>query len=356
MDTQPGRPYSPKFRIVDANGSPVLSGVTGTITVYPPTSATVGVLVAAALTHLGDGYWGPAASVLYTALGTYKWVTSALTGLPSSGTWGAQSGTFTVGQTDEWPLRRLYTAVRRGLRDGWTGTTDVIGTTTTLKASAFAYGAANDWVSSEITILEPGAVTDPNPLRVTAFTVAAGVFTFTPAVAGNVAVGTDFIIGNKDGEGFSHDEVWDAIMTAIDRRRALRRVSDQVLLTSAYLQYEYGVPPGWAKVDRVEYQPLGPSTTQWLPIGQPYAPFDPQRGILTLTTMPMNNALRITGWALPQPPSLMTDLVPGDGAQIRDDAIFELLSMSDDASDRQRAAMMQGGVMHARAGAALARL
>ena len=355
MDTQPGRPYSPKFRIVDAFGSPVTSGVTGTITVYPPTSATVGVLVGAALTHLGDGYWGPAASVLYTALGNYKWVTSAITGLPSSGTWGAQSGTFTVGQSDEWPLRRLYTAVRLGLRDGWLGTTDATGSTTTLKASAYAYGAANDWVSSEITILEPGAVTDTNPVRVTAFAIAAGTFTFVPAITSTVS-GQDFIIGNKDGEGFSHAEVLDAILTAIDRRRALRRVSDQVLLTATYLQYEYGVPPGWAKVDRVEYQPLGPSTTQWLPIGQPYTPFDANRGILTLTMMPMNNALRISGWALPQPPSLMTDLVPGDGAQIRDDAIFELLSMSDDQADRQRAAMMQNGVMHARAGAALARL
>lgn len=353
MDTQPGRPYSPKFRVVDANGSPVTSGITGTITVYPPTSATVGVLTAAALTHLGDGYWGPAASILYTSLGTYKWVTSAITG---GATWGAQTGEFTVGRTDEWTLRRLYTAARRGLRDAWTGTTTGSGSTTSIVDARRAYGSNNDWVGSEIFLLEPQSLTDLNPLTVTAFTASSGTFTFTGQAITSTITGLDYIIGNKDGEGFSHDEVWDAIMTAIDRRRALRRVSDQVLLTSAYLQYEYGVPPGWAKVDRVEYQPLGPSTTQWFPIAQPYAPFDPQRGILTLTMMPMNNALRISGWALPQPPATMTDLVPGDGATIRDDAIFELLSMSDEASDRQRAAMMQGGVMHARAGAALARL
>jgi hypothetical protein len=187
--------------------------------------------------------------------------------------------------------------------------------------------------------------------------VSAGTFTFTPAVTGiaSTAVGIDFILGNKDGEGFSHDEVMDAITTAIRRRRAPRRVRDQVLLTTTTGTYEYGVPANWLGVDAVEYQPWSGWPTDWQPIAQPYAPYSATTGILTLLVPPPNNALRITGRALPQLPALLTDLVPGDGAAIRDDAVFELLKMSDDPGDRQRAAMMQGGVERARAGAALAR-
>jgi hypothetical protein len=355
VDAPLNRPNPAKFRIVDSNGSPVTSGVTGTISLFGPASTTA-LVSGTALSHLGDGNWGAifAASNFGTP-GTYRWQTSAITGTV---TWSAQYGTFLVGPTDEWTLRELLVSVRRALRDGWTGTTDGIGTTTTLKASAFAYGSANDWVSSEIFILEPVTVTDTNPVRVTSFAVSGGTFTFTPAVTGiaSTAVGIDFILGNKDGEGFSHDEVLDAILTAIRRRRAPRRVRDQVLLTTTTGTYEYSVPANWLGVDAVEYQPWSGWPTDWQPIAQPYAPYSATTGILTLLVPPPNNALRITGRALPQLPALLTDLVPGDGAAIRDDAVFELLKMSDDPGDRQRAAMMQGGVERARAGAALARL
>lgn len=351
-DARPNLPYTPKFRVIGSNGSPVVSGVTGTISLYGPASTTA-LVSGSTLVHQGDGFWGASfAATNLSALGTYRWVTSALTG---GVTWGAQSGTFAVGPTDEWTLRELLVSVRRALRDGWTGTTDATGSTSTLKCADFAYGAANDWVSSELLLLSPQSVTDRNPVRVTGFVVSGGTFTFTPTITSTIS-GLDFILGNKDGEGYSHDEVLDAILTAIRRRRALRRVSDQVLITTSYLQYEYSTPAGWAKIDRVEWQPLGPSTTQWLDMTGPYASFDPQRGILTLATMPMNNALRITGWALPQLPGLLTDLVPGDGAAIRDDAVFELLKMSDDPHDNSRAAMMAGEVLRGRAGAALARL
>jgi hypothetical protein len=355
VDAPLNRPYVAKFRIVDGNGSPVVSGVTGTISLFGPASTTA-LVSGSTLVHQGDGYWGASfAAANFGTAGTYRWLTSALTGGVA---WGAQSGTFLVGPTDEWTLRELLVSVRRALRDGWTGTTDAAGTTTTLKASGFAYGSANDWVSSEILILEPVTVTDTNPVRVTSFVVSAGTFTFTPAVTGiaSTAVGIDFIIGNKDGEGWSHDEVMDAITTAIRRRRAPRRVRDQVLLTTTTGTYEYGVPANWLGVDSVEYQPWSGWPTDWQPIAQPYAPYSAATGILTLLVPPPNNALRITGRALPQLPALLTDLVPGDGAAIRDDAVFELLKMSDDPGDRQRAAMMQGGVERARAGAALARL
>lgn len=355
FDTTPGQPYSPKFRVLDSNGSPVLSGVTGTISVYPPTSATTPVLNGATLVHKGDGFWGHADSILFTALGDYTWTTSALSG---GVTWGAQSGLFTVGRGDWWSMRDLLVSVRRGLRDGWTGTTDAAGTTTTLKASAFAYGSANDWVSSEILILEPVTLTDTNPVRVTGFVVSAGTFTFTPAVTGiaSTAVGIDFIIGNKDGEGFSHDEVWDALTGAVRRLRAARPTSDQVLIATVPLTYEYAVPAGWSRVDRVSYQPQGGATTLWVPLDRPYWRFRADRGLLALDSFPANCALRIEGRATPRLPERLADLAPGDGAAIRDDALYELLSLSDDQGDRQRAAMMGPGVMHARAGAALGRL
>jgi hypothetical protein len=351
-DTTPGVGYIPTITILDGNGSPVTGGITGTMTLYGPASATA-VAGPTSLSHFGGGAWGVSfAGSYFAALGTYRWVTSAITG---TATLGAQSGIVVVGRGDLWSLRELYTSVRRAVRDGWTGTTSGAGSTTTLVASAFAYGSNNDWLSSEVYVFEPQSVTDTNPVRVATFAASTGTFTVTPAITSTVS-GLDFIIGNKDGEGFSHDEVLDAITTAIRRAGATRRVVDQVYLTTTTGTYEYALPAGWVGIDAVEYQPWSGWPTDWRPIAIPYAPFNPTTGILTLLVPPPNNALRITGRALPEEPAGMSSLVQASGAAIRDDAVFELLKLSDDPGDRQRAAMMQGGVERARAGAALARL
>lgn len=356
MDTQPGRSYSPKFRIIDSKGSPVVSGMTGTMTVFAPSSATTPVINAGTLTYVGTasepGYWGVAASSLFTETGAYRWQTSALTGTVS---WGAQYGSFLVGRTDEMMLREVYTLVRRGLRDGRTGTTTNSGTTGTLQDTKFAVGADDEWVGSEIYFFEPQSAADANPVRVTDFNPSVGIFSFTPAITSTIS-GLDFILGNLQTHGWDHDEVMDAITGACRRRRVPRKVVDQVLTTTSTGTFEYAAPAGWVGIDRVEYQPWSGWATDWRGIAKPLAPFNPTTGILTLTLVPPYNALRLTGRALPSLPALMTDLVPGDGTLVAEDAIYELLRMSDRTTDRQRAAMMAPAVERARAGAALARL
>lgn len=353
-DALPGQPYTPKFRILDSNGSPVLSGVTGTISLFGPASTTA-LVSGSTLVHQGDGYWGASfAGSNLASPGTYRWVTSALT---SGITWAAQAGTFTVGMGDWWSLRELYTSLRRRLRDGWTGTTDTDGNVggTTLVCSRFAYGSDNAWLSSEIFIFEQLAPIDANPLRVTAFTKASGTFTCTPALSGKAVAGIDFIVGNKDGQRWSHDEVLEALTTAIRRMRTMRPVSDQVAIATSPNTWEYSLPAGWATVDQVLYQPQGGAATLWVPLARPFWRYRQDRALLTLDYYPSNCAIRVEGRAFPRLPERMPDLVPADGATLRDDALYDLL-MRGTNEDKQQAAMLAGPVLRARAGQAFARM
>lgn len=354
-DVQPGQPYATWVTILDANGSPITTGVVGTMTLRAPGATTI-VDGPTLMSHLGGGRWGVTwAGSFLTARGTYRWETSAITG---TATLAAQRGTFEVGVGDAWSLRELYTSVRRGIKDGWTGTTTHVGSATTLRSTKFAYGSDNAWKSSEIFIFEPQGVDDLNPVRVTAFVATTGLFTFAgQSITGTVA-GQDFIIGCKDGRRWSHDEVMDAIVAAVRRYRTTRRVWDQVSIVASDLNtYEFALPDGWLGVDEVSFRPTpGISTTQWVPIAPAYWRVPDNRAVLALDRVPWNCPLRIGGWAAPQLPEAMNQLVHADGAAVRDDAVFELLLGSDKPSDQARAATMAGAVQRARVGAAVGRL
>jgi len=349
-DSTPGSPVSTTIRFLDANGSPILSGIVGTMTLYSP-SSTTSIGGPTSMAHVGDGVWGVTwAGSLTTALGDYRWVSSAITG---TATLAAQAGIVIVGVGDAWSLRELYTAVRRALPDGRSGSSTGSGSTTTLVDTKFAYGATNRWASSELFLFEPQLATDTNPVRVTANTTG-GTFTFTPAITSTVA-GLDFWIGNVQGQGWEHAQVLDAIVTAIRRQRALRPVVDQVALTAASGTFEYAQPAGWLGVSAVEYQPDAGYATLWRPL-PPHYQQEAGPGRFSLLMPPPNNALRVRGWAAAAAPQAMGALVYGDGATLRDDAIYELLLQRAEPEHRQRAQMMQGAVLRARAGASLARL
>lgn len=354
FDVTPGQPITPGLSFFDSNGSPITSGITGTMTLYAPGSAT-SVSGPTALAHQGNGRWGVTfAGSLTTARGTYRWTSSAITG---TATLAAQSGTFIVGVGDQWTLRELYTSVRRGLRDGWTGTTSGSGSTTTAVASKFAWGSNNRWLASEVYFFEPASVADENPVRVTAFTASTGTFTFTPAITSTVS-GLDFILGNKEGQGWAHEEVMDAIQTAVRRAGLMRPVTDRVSLSGVSNQYLYNLPNDWVRLDGIDYLQSG-TTGRWMPIALPrivrsHLGTDGVFGLDDSLAWLAGYALRLRGWAAPQVPEAMGGYVHGDGATIRDDAIYELLLMSDKGADRQRAAALQPSVMRARAGAALA--
>lgn len=355
FDVQPGQPFQTWITIRDAFGSPVTSGVTGTMTLFGPASTTA-LSGPSAMAHLGGGEWGVTwAGSLLTARGTHRWVTSAITG---TATLAAQRGTFEVGVGDEWTLRELLTAVRRGLRDGFTGTTTGNGSATSLVCNRYAYGSDNAWKSSELFLFEPQNVLDLNPVRVTSFVASTGTFNFTGQSITSTVTGLDFILGNKDGMRWSHDEVMDAIVTAIRRARTMRRVWDQVSIVANSLNaYEYALPDGWVDVDEVSFLPTpGISTTAWVPIAPVYWRVPDNRNVLAFSRVPWNCPVRIGGWAVPALPEAMNQLVHADGAGVRDDAIYELLLGSDRPADQARAATMAGGVQRARVGAAMGRL
>lgn len=261
----------------------------------------------------------------------------------------------------DWTLRDLYTAVRLALRDGWTGTTSGTGTTTTLVASAFAYGSDNAWLASEIYLFAPSSGSDTNPVRVTAFSASTGTFTFTPAITlGSTASGKAFILGNRDGQRWTHEEVIAQIQGAIRRAGYARPASDTSLSIVAN-QRIYTLPAGWVVLDGVDYlAPGGGIADEWLPIS--LSKVDRARvtidGTFALADIGWvgNQRLRLRGKTTPSIPTAMTDTIQADPIVIRDDAVYELLLMSPDGPDRQRAAAMQPAVLRARAGAALARL
>lgn len=357
-DVSPGQPVTPTLTFFDADGGPIESGITGTMTLYGPASADA-LDGPETLVHRGGGRWGPTfGGDLTTARGTYRWVTSAISG---AATLAAQSGTFIVGLGNQSTLRELLTSVRRSLRDGWTGTTSGSGNGggTTLVASAFAYGSNNRWGASEIFFFEPQVVTDANPVRVQSFVASSGTFTFTPAISATIA-NLDFIIGDREGQGWAHAEVLDAIQTAAKRLAPVRRVADRVSLSLVSDRHLYTLPSDWIALDGVDYLAPG-SADEWKTIAAAYlnrrhVGSDGVFGIDNSQAWLAGYALRLRGRAAPMVPEAMGGYVHGDGPAIRDDAIYELLLMSDKAPDRQRAAGMQPAVMRARAAAALGRL
>lgn len=354
-DVQPGQPFTTSLTFYDGNGSPVTSGVVGTMSLYPPssTTATGG---PSSMTHFGGGRWGVTwAGSFLTERGTYRWETSAITG---TATVAAQYGSFVVGLGDQWTLREIYTRVRLMLPDGWLGTTSASGSTTTLKCSKYAYGSDNAWLASELYLFEPQSVTDENPVRVTDFDAATGTFTFTPAITSTVS-GLDFIIGNKDGQRFEHDRVIEAIRGAVRRAGTPRPVTDRVSLATVSNQYLYSLPNGWVGLDGVDYLLPGDVADNWRPVSNVHLnrKHIGTDGVFGLTLdWGGGLSLRLRGKAVPTVPDAMGGYVAGDGATIADDAIYELLLMSTDGPDRQRAAAMQPSVLRARAGASLARL
>lgn len=363
-DATPGSPVTTTIRFLDANGSPITTGIVGTMTLYAP-AATVSSGGPTAMAHQGDGAWGVTwAGSLTVATGDYRWVSSAITG---TATLAPQAGSAIIGTGDAWSLRELYTAVRLALDDGMTGTSTSGGSTTTLNDTRMAYGSVNRWVASELFLFEPGGVADVNPVRVVTFTPSTGDFLFTPAVT-SVASGVDYILGNLDGQGWRHERVMEAIVTACRRFRTLRRVTDAVSLTATATQFEYAPPASWAAVDRVEYLPDATYPDRWAALAPRYARWQPVTRTVRLTMPALRTgraawasfpatsaALRITGRAPAPVPQGMGSLVHAPGAMVRDDALYELLLQRPEPEHRQRAAMLAPGVLRARAGAALAR-
>lgn len=323
-DIATGAPYVAALQIADGNGSPVTSGVAGTLSLYGPASATA--LYSVALTdpgsHLGEGEWGVTIPGSYlTAAGRYRWVIPTLT-------FGATTlydadGVFTVGEVppEHKTLREIIVACAVAL-GGRAGRTDALGTVGTLKDLFWQQPglSTNEFLGSELLILEPGAVADANPVRVTAFSGTLGQFTFSPQVAGAVAAGIDYLLLNRRGAGVSYQKLREAIDAAIAALALRADITDQTTLTTEWDVRDYTLPASWLGVRRVQVRESNASAAPtWAEIAPHYWAWWADRRILHLDHLfAPGYTLRLEGEVAVPEPRRLNDLVQIDYTAIRD--------------------------------------
>lgn len=318
-----GQPYTVSIPVRDANGSPVTSGVTGTGNLYGPGSATA-LLTGIALTHQGNGLWGAtlAASSL-TANGRYLFTVPTLTA-------GAlvQSGVdvvFTVGAVAPWmqTLRQIVEDLTAALEDGFGGTSDGGGTTTTLIDSRLidVDAGTSEYKGSELLILEP--VSGAASLhKITGFNGLNGTLTFTPAAAGSVASGTDYLLSFLNGRGFTHAQKLAAIKGVVNGARVRIPTSDQVTLTSTLNDFRYQIPDEWVSVLRsAKVRPVNHLYEgDWQTLAPHHVAVDTAARQLLIRATLFQYQVWIEGSYAPRVPDTLTGLVPLPGDWVVDAA------------------------------------
>lgn len=312
-DVRPGQPYTALLpQIVDSNGEPVTSGVTGTMQVYSP-SDTTNVLTSGALAHQGNGFWGlPVAGSLLTTSGEY--VCTCATVTYASTTLNNVQTAFAVGAILPWmrTLREVLVDLTGALEDGVASTTTTLGSTTTLIDTRWKQGLANELAGLEVYLLDPLSSADPNPLYVTASDPASGTITFTPAVSGAVPAGAGYLIG---GRRYPHALKLTALRQVIRRVRATELASDQVTLLGAFFTFEYAIPAQFTSLVAVYWQPkITLYPTRWYELDP--SQWRVRRDKRVLVVDPNTNLatpyarIRIDGRIAAPEPQFMTTAVP----------------------------------------------
>lgn len=339
-DVRLGSPHTVGFLLKDTNGSPVTSGVTGTIALYGPasTTATSG---PTAMTHFGGGVWGVTflASAM-TASGLYKAFADSISYAAGTIILDDQVVLFTVGviPPNHRTLRECVVDLAIELDAGVEGTATGNGSTTTLVDSGRANSnlAATEWVDSELLVLKPGAVTDRNPVTVTGFTPASGTFTFTPAIT-STTTGEDYLLLNLRGKGISYGKLKRTIVAAWREVGPVQWVADEVnFLTDG--TYRLAIPAQWRDIESIQYR-TG-TTAPWWDIAEFYRPFDPMLRRVNFTqNIASGTQLRVVGAIDCAEPDALTSVVQVDYGWLRDRVLGQLLAQSKNREDQQRAAV-----------------
>jgi len=325
-------------RITDAYGSPVTTGVTGTFSLYGPSSATA-ISTGSTLSHLGDGYWGftfPPASLVLN--GAYKAL--AATVVYGSITLVNQAVLFTVGLPSPAfrTLRECVVSFYDELHDGLPGTVTSPGGTSTITDAARANSnfTADEYVDSEILILAPNAVTDTNPVVVTSWTPGTGAFNIAPSITATTAA-QPYLLCNLRGNGYPFRDVKAKILTAWRDVQPTQYVVDEVSATTDGT-FELTVPTQWRDITGVALR--ASSTQQWEDIAPAYFGFDQERRIVRFTYQPSSGlAVRLEGRIDYNEPAFLNSIVSVPYAWLRDKVLGELLAGSNDKGNRQRAAV-----------------
>lgn len=335
-----GAPKTIGWLLREADGSAATSGVTGNVTLYGPAS-TAAVGGPDALSHFGNGVWGvtfPASEM--ASAGLYKAVADSISYESGTIELVNQTQLFTVG----WPspnhrtLRDCVVDLAIELEWGLEGTATSNGSTTALVDSGRANSnlTTDEWIDSEILVLEPNAVGDRNPVTVTDFTPASGTFTITPAITATTS-GQDYLLMNARGNGRSFARLKRTILAAWREVAPVQYVVDEVnFLTSA--GYRLAVPAQWRDVAEiaVRYGTSGP----WSPIAEAYRPYDPTLGYVNFDrSIGANQQLRLVGTIDCAEPDALTSIVQVPYGWLRNRVLGQLLAQSERREDQQRAAV-----------------
>lgn len=281
------------------------------------------------MSHLGAGLWGVVfAGSDVNAAGYYRAVTGDITF--STTTLKAQSVGFTIGivPPEFTTLRQLLVRVAQALGIGEVSTTTASGSTTTLKDTRwFSAGyASNEFVGDEVFFLEPGAVTDTNPVRVTAFdptTGSTGTLTFTPTVTSTVS-GQDYLLLRSGSKKIHYQQLRGAIDAAVAALATRQTVSDQITLATVNQQYEYDLPTAWLSLTKVEVQQYsgttgGSTAYQWEEVPPLYWRLSADRRTFSLDYgFPSGYPLRLTGVVAVPEARTLTSLVKVPWPLVRD--------------------------------------
>lgn len=343
-DVQLGTPYVAFWLLEDANGSPVTSGVTATASLYflGFGATTAAVSGPTALTQGEPGQWGVTfpGSVLATP-GYYEVRTSTI--VYSGTTLQAQRFGFTVGiiPPEYKTVRSILTRVVQDLGLGVLSTTTASGSTTTLKDTRW-YDAglvANELVGDEVLFLEPGAASDPNPVRVTGSdhsTGSTGTLTLTPAVTSTV-LGQDYLLLRAGKTRVRYQQIRGAIDAAIAALAERQPVTDQLTLTTTLYVREYAVPNTWQSVTKLEIRrELSSIEDAWEEVVETYWQWRPERQTVYLNaSFTSGYPLRLTGTVSAPEARDLTSLVKLPWTQVRDTAAGYL-----GLTDAQRAGLL----------------
>lgn len=323
-----GSSYTPQFRILETDGSPNTSGVTGTLSLYYANGTSSAAVTSGSLAHQGDGWWGyPLAASFLASAGLYYATTGSISGTATLGPLGQA---FTTGEYDpsEMTLRDLLVHLLTANGDGYESTTTSAGSTSTLVDARWVDSGmvSNELVGSEVLFLEPGGVSDANPVRVTASNHSTGTLTFTPTVT-SVGDGTDYILIHRRGTGHGYRRYLRAIQAAARRYRPMQWVTDETSLSTVSGEYELAAPRGWLRVDRVWHDPARLATGQrdWREIAPAYWRWN---GDIRAVRLDRDHGggvpVRIAGWLERLEPAGLTSVVPGPWTQLADEVAGEL--------------------------------
>lgn len=335
-DVALNRPLTIGAQLLDANAQPQTSGASATVTVTDPTGATAFTGAASALS--AEGVWGAKVpGTAHTAAGTYRW---QLTSVSDGAGDGALSGVYSVGQItpDHLTLWDIYLAVGdalRDVRDGRATALSVASGAATLTDPYYQYGSTNNWVGEHILLPYTLAVTDANPLRVSAFDPTNGNFTLKPAGAAVPTTPLRYLLGGL--RGFTHRQKLSAIQRAIRDARPRLRCSDEVSLTGTLFTFQYAIPDGWTQVRAVSLRnKVSPWKGDWEPVAPIHWSVRPDRRLLVIDYMLTSLIqIRIDGRFQPPLPQFWASYVDAPAEFVINRALEYLCATSAKPEDKQ---------------------